>query len=144
MCWDLKVCSQGLHTKQGLLPWLEAALRVYNLHGRRDNKYKARIKILVHETGLEELKADIEAEFAEIRDGVLTLPASEIERITTYFTPPAFEVADGDEAVLETAIAADPQTQRWWTLTDAETPIEEMSAASSRTESTEQSECDCF
>jgi sulfite reductase (NADPH) hemoprotein beta-component len=84
-----------------LLAYSEAILRVYNRYGRRDNKYKARIKILVHETGLEELKADIEAEFAEIRDGVLTLPASEIERITTYFTPPAFEVADGDEAVLE-------------------------------------------
>lgn len=94
-----------------LLAYSEAILRVYNRYGRRDNKYKARIKILVHETGLEELKADIEAEFAEIRDGVLTLPASEIERITTYFTPPAFEVADGDEAVLEAAIAADPQLE---------------------------------
>ncbi|QGZ36157.1 nitrite/sulfite reductase [Stappia indica] len=94
-----------------LLAYSEAILRVYNRYGRRDNKYKARIKILVHETGLEELKADIEAEFAEIRDGVLTLPASEIERITTYFTPPAFEVAAGDEAVLEAAIAADPQLE---------------------------------
>ena len=70
-----------------LLAYSEAILRVYNRYGRRDNKYKARIKILVHETGLEELKADIEAEFAEIRDGVLKLPASEIERITTYFEP---------------------------------------------------------
>ena len=94
-----------------LLAYSEAILRVYNRYGRRDNKYKARIKILVHETGLEELKADIEAEFAEIRDGVLTLPASEIERITAYFAPPAFDVAVGDEAVLEAAIAADPQLE---------------------------------
>ncbi|MBC2858089.1 nitrite/sulfite reductase [Stappia sp. 28M-7] len=94
-----------------LLAYSEAILRVYNRYGRRDNKYKARIKILVHETGLEELKADIEAEFAEIRDGVLTLPASEIERITAYFAPPAFEVAVGDEAVLDAAIAADPQLE---------------------------------
>ncbi|WP_067220384.1 nitrite/sulfite reductase [Stappia indica] len=94
-----------------LLAYSEAILRVYNRYGRRDNKYKARIKILVHETGLEELKADIEAEFAEIRDGVLKLPASEIERITTYFDPPAFVAADGDEAVLEAAIAADPQLE---------------------------------
>lgn len=94
-----------------LLAYSEAILRVYNRYGRRDNKYKARIKILVHETGLEELKADIEAEFAEIRDGVLTLPASEIERITTYFDPPAFAAADGDEVVLEAAIAADPQLE---------------------------------
>ncbi|MCC4244228.1 nitrite/sulfite reductase [Stappia indica] len=94
-----------------LLAYSEAILRVYNRYGRRDNKYKARIKILVHETGLEELKADIEAEFAEIRDGVLKLPASEIERITTYFDPPAFVAADGDEAVLQAAIAADPQLE---------------------------------
>ena len=94
-----------------LLAYSEAILRVYNRYGRRDNKYKARIKILVHETGLEELKADIEAEFAEIRDGVLTLPASEIERITAYFAPPAFDVAVGDEAVLDAAIAADPQLE---------------------------------
>ena len=94
-----------------LLAYSEAILRVYNRYGRRDNKYKARIKILVHETGLEELKADIEAEFAEIRDGVLTLPASEIERIATYFDPPAFAAAEGDEAVLEAAIAADPQLE---------------------------------
>ncbi|WP_186387081.1 nitrite/sulfite reductase [Stappia sp. TSB10P1A] len=91
-----------------LLAYSEAILRVYNRYGRRDNKYKARIKILVHETGLEELKADIEAEFAEIRDGVLRLPSSEIDRIAAYFAPPAFAAADGDEAVLEAAIAADP------------------------------------
>ncbi|WP_186397022.1 nitrite/sulfite reductase [Stappia sp. TSB10GB4] len=91
-----------------LLAYSEAILRVYNRYGRRDNKYKARIKILVHETGLEELKADIEAEFAEIRDGVLRLPSSEIDRIAAYFAPPAFAAANGDEAVLEAAIAADP------------------------------------
>ena len=91
-----------------LLAYSEAILRVYNRYGRRDNKFKARIKILVHETGLEELKADIEAEFAEIRDGVLRLPSSEIDRIAAYFAPPAFAAADGDEAVLEAAIAADP------------------------------------
>ena len=91
-----------------LLAYSEAILRVYNRYGRRDNKYKARIKILVHETGLEELKADIEAEFAEIRDGVLRLPSSEIDRIAAYFAPPAFAAAGGDEAVLEAALAADP------------------------------------
>jgi sulfite reductase beta subunit-like hemoprotein len=46
--------------EEDLLAYSEAILRVYNRYGRRDNKYKARIKILVHETGLEELKADIE------------------------------------------------------------------------------------
>jgi sulfite reductase (NADPH) hemoprotein beta-component len=50
--------------KAQLLPYLEAILRVYNLHGRRDNKYKARIKILVHEAGFEEIRAAVEAEHA--------------------------------------------------------------------------------
>lgn len=71
-----------------LLSYLEAVLRVYNRSGRRDNKYKARIKILVHETGLEELKREIEAEYEAIRGGVLTVPAEEIRRIETYFAPP--------------------------------------------------------
>lgn len=71
-----------------LLSYLEAVLRVYNRSGRRDNKYKARIKILVHETGLEELKREIETEYEAIRGGVLTVPAEEIRRIETYFAPP--------------------------------------------------------
>ena len=54
-----------------LLAYTEAILRVYNLYGRRDNKYKARIKILVHETGIDTLRKDIEAEFERIRDGAL-------------------------------------------------------------------------
>ncbi len=65
-------------------------MRVYNRYGRRDNKYKARIKILVHEEGLETIKGQVEAEFAEVRGGVLTLPAEEVDRITAYFAPPAF------------------------------------------------------
>ena len=58
-----------------LLAYLESIMRVYNRYGRRDNKYKARIKILVHEEGLETIKGQVEAEFAEVRGGVLTLPA---------------------------------------------------------------------
>ncbi|WP_068311939.1 nitrite/sulfite reductase [Polycladidibacter hongkongensis] len=77
-----------------LLSYSEAILRVYNRYGRRDNKYKARIKILVHETGLEELKADIETEFARIRGKVLTLPAEEVARIDAYFAMPEGVQAD--------------------------------------------------
>jgi sulfite reductase (NADPH) hemoprotein beta-component len=73
-----------------LLSYLESILRVYNRYGRRDNKYKARIKILVHEEGLETLKAQVEAEFAQTRGGALTLPEEELARINAYFAEPAF------------------------------------------------------
>ncbi|MBO3760272.1 nitrite/sulfite reductase [Ciceribacter sp. L1K22] len=75
--------------EEDLLSYVTAIVRVYNLHGRRDNKYKARIKILVHETGTEELTRQVEAEFAELRDGELKLPDADIRAIETYFAPPA-------------------------------------------------------
>jgi sulfite reductase (NADPH) hemoprotein beta-component len=74
-----------------LLAYLESILRVYNRYGRRDNKYKARIKILVHETGIDKIREEVEAEFAEVKGGVLTLPQAEVDRITTYFAAPDFE-----------------------------------------------------
>ena len=64
-----------------LLSYLEAILRVYNLHGRRDNIYKARIKILVHELGAEEFARQVEEEWQRIREGALNLPEAEIARI---------------------------------------------------------------
>jgi sulfite reductase (NADPH) hemoprotein beta-component len=74
-----------------LLAYLESILRIYNRYGRRDNKYKARIKILVHETGIEKIREEVEAEFAQVKGGVLTLPQAEVDRITTYFAAPDFE-----------------------------------------------------
>ncbi|MDB5505448.1 MAG: Sulfite reductase hemoprotein beta-component [Devosia sp.] len=74
-----------------LLSYLESIMRVYNRYGRRDNKYKARIKILVHEEGLETIKAQVEQEFAEVRGGRLTLPGEELDRIAAYFAEPAYE-----------------------------------------------------
>jgi sulfite reductase (NADPH) hemoprotein beta-component len=71
-----------------LLAYSTAILRVYNLNGRRDNKYKARIKILVHETGTEELTRQVEAEFAALKDGDLTLPQDDIRAIERYFALP--------------------------------------------------------
>ena len=77
--------------ERDLLGYVEAILRVYNLEGRRDNKYKARIKILMHEKTLETLKGEIEAEF-EARDRtLLDLPAAEVARVAAYFAPPALE-----------------------------------------------------
>jgi sulfite reductase (NADPH) hemoprotein beta-component len=103
-----KVCD--FLPEADLLAYCEAILRVYNRYGRRDNKYKARIKILVHETGLETLKADIEREFAETRNGILTLPQEEIDRIVAYFAPPTFaSEAEAAAADFERAVAADPQ-----------------------------------
>ncbi len=71
-----------------LLAYSTAILRVYNMQGRRDNKYKARIKILVHETGIEELKRWIEAEFEELKGGELTLPEADVAAIRAYFAQP--------------------------------------------------------
>ena len=71
-----------------LLAYLEATLRVYNRYGRRDNLYKARIKILVHEVGIEKMRADVEAEYAETRDGLLGLSRETIDSIARQFAPP--------------------------------------------------------
>ena len=79
-----------------LLSYTTAIMRVYNLNGRRDNKYKARIKILVHETGTEELTRQVEAEFAALKDGELKLPDADIRAIQAYFAPPQLpERAEG-------------------------------------------------
>jgi sulfite reductase (NADPH) hemoprotein beta-component len=75
--------------KDELLAYLEATLRVYNRYGRRDNLYKARIKILVHEVGAEKMREEVEAEYADIKDGALKLPAETIESIARQFAPPA-------------------------------------------------------
>ncbi|MGH2340623.1 nitrite/sulfite reductase [Segnochrobactraceae bacterium EtOH-i3] len=96
-----------------LLAYLEAVLRVYNLEGRRDNKYKARIKILVHETGIEEIRASVAEEFARIRGGALTVPEAELAAITAYFAPPAFAEKPAVSAALEAAKAADPAFAAW-------------------------------
>lgn len=77
--------------EEDLLSYTTAIMRVYNLHGRRDNKYKARIKILVHETGVEELSRQVEVEFAELKNSELKLPDADIAAITAYFAPPALK-----------------------------------------------------
>src|SRR5512147_384464 len=77
--------------KEHLLSYLEAILRVYNMLGRRDNLFKARIKILVHEVGAEAFTGMVEEEWEQIRGGPAELPAGELERIRAYFAPPPFE-----------------------------------------------------
>ncbi|MCO5064033.1 MAG: nitrite/sulfite reductase [Rhizobiaceae bacterium] len=86
--------------EQDLLSYTTAILRVYNLNGRRDNKYKARIKILVHETGVEEFARQVEAEWADLKDTELALPEADIRAIDAYFAPPDLTARPaGDEAV---------------------------------------------
>ncbi len=99
--------------KADLLPYLEAILRVYNLQGRRDNKYKARIKILVHETGTDELRAMIEEEFAKMDGPSIALDPSEIERIENYFAPPQFSDLPAESVALSAAKAADAEFATW-------------------------------
>ena len=86
-----------------LITYSEAALRVYNRYGRRDNKYKARIKILVHELGIEEYRAQVEAEFAHLQTQGIEPPIAELERIKTYFVDPAFETGLSDAIDLSNA-----------------------------------------
>lgn len=99
--------------EQDLLSYTTAVMRVYNLHGRRDNKYKARIKILVHETGAEELARQVEVEFDKLKDTELKLPEADVQAISAYFAPPAMpERAEGWESLARWK-KADPDFARW-------------------------------
>ncbi len=80
-------------TADDLMSYLEACLRVYNRYGRRDNIYKARIKILLHEIGPDEYRRQVEEEFALVKTLGLDPPAAELARITAMFAPPAYDPA---------------------------------------------------
>jgi sulfite reductase (NADPH) hemoprotein beta-component len=95
--------------EKDLLSYLEAILRVYNLHGRRDNIYKARVKILVDALGIEAFAAQVEEDWQRIRDGVLKLPEEEIRRIQAYFAPPAFDERPAAKAIR----MSNPVFDRW-------------------------------
>jgi sulfite reductase (NADPH) hemoprotein beta-component len=100
--------------KQDLLSYLEAIMRVYNRYGRRDNKFKARIKILVHELGVPEYTRQVEEEFANQHEWEkVILPQEEVDRITAYFAPPKFEQLAAKSDKLDAAIAADRVFARW-------------------------------
>jgi len=96
-----------------LLGYLEAILRVYNLLGRRDNKYKARIKILVKALGAEEFTRLVEAQWNGLRDGAITLTREEIERVQGFFTPPAYAALADGSADLAALAARQPAFGRW-------------------------------
>ena len=95
-----------------ILSYVEAILRVYNQYGRRDNIYKARIKILVHELGIETFAAEVEEEWQQIRDGVLKLDDGIVEDIRSRFFYPAYETLPHMPDELRQA-AHDPKFEAW-------------------------------
>ena len=100
-----------------LLSYLDAVLRVYNRYGRRDNAYKARIKILVTALGIEEFARQVEAEWAFLKDGPSTLTDAEFSRVRAHFAPPAYAALrvnqDGLDPAYAAALAEDLAFARW-------------------------------
>ncbi len=99
--------------KEYLLSYLEAILRVYNSQGRRDNLYKARIKILVNAEGAESFAKLVEDEWAEIKGGDTDFPEEERRRIDAYFSPPPFETLSSESEGLEARRHGDVAFARW-------------------------------
>jgi sulfite reductase (NADPH) hemoprotein beta-component len=91
---------------EDLLSYIEACLRVYNRYGRRDNIYKARIKILVHEIGADEYRRQVAEEFAHVKTLGIDPPMAEFDRISAFFAPPAFETLSNDIDLSEPKFAA--------------------------------------
>lgn len=87
-----------------LLTYIEALMRVYNAEGRRDNKYKARVKILVHETGIDEIRKAVEDEFNATHAPSVAADSAEIKRIAAYFAPPKYEALPEQSKALDDAL----------------------------------------
>ena len=100
--------------KKHLLTALEAILRVYNKLGRRDNKYKARIKILIKETGLEKFKTLVEEEWLKLKDGTLTLTDKEIKRCASYFVDPPYLIKNDNPRELTEPLEQNLLFNSWY------------------------------
>jgi sulfite reductase (NADPH) hemoprotein beta-component len=103
----------GFVPHEHLLAYLESILRVYNRYGRRDNKYKARIKILVHEEGIDSIRQQVDEEFAHVKGGVLHLPQQELDRITRYFAEPDYELVNETTVDVAREKILNPAYGRW-------------------------------
>jgi len=99
--------------EQHLLSYIESIMRVYNRYGRRDNKYKARIKILVRAMTAEGFKAKVEEDWAHIKDGSAKLSQADLEPLQAAFAPPLFEDLDDNEAELEQWRLDHPAFSHW-------------------------------
>ncbi len=97
-----------------LLTYLEAILRVYNRYGRRDNKFKARIKILVKALGPENFAAKVEEEWSHIRESQIRLTREEIDRVSGYFTAPDYETLEDLPSVLTQQMEQEPGFAKWF------------------------------
>jgi sulfite reductase (NADPH) hemoprotein beta-component len=98
---------------QHIMTYIEAIMRVYNQYGRRDNMYKARIKILVKAIGIEEFARQVEAEWADIKDGPGTLTEEELQRVSAYFVPPAYETLPAHDHAYEEHKADNKAFANW-------------------------------
>jgi sulfite reductase (NADPH) hemoprotein beta-component len=99
--------------REEILNYLDAILRVYNRFGRRDNKFKARMKILVKEMTLAVFTHHVESEWRRIRGGPATVPDEEIDRIATFFQPPPYQTLAGDDAGFRSAVADNRAFANW-------------------------------
>jgi sulfite reductase (NADPH) hemoprotein beta-component len=100
--------------KRDLLSYIEAILRVYNQHGRRDNIYKARIKILLHDLGADEFARQVEAEWNAIKDGALALDPAAIADIAARFQYPDYDTLEDDPPALRRARERDAPFEAWF------------------------------
>ncbi len=99
--------------KKHLLSYSESVMRVYNSYGRRDNIYKARIKILVQELGIEEFRRQVDADYAQNMDSALELEDAEIDRMRAFFAPPAYKSLQDGDAAVAALIAGNKQFKMW-------------------------------
>ncbi len=99
--------------EEDLLSYTTAILRVYNLYGRRDNKWKARIKILVHELGAEAFAAQVEKEFVELQESTLKLPDEDLNAIQAYFAPPTLPARPEGDALVAREAAVNSGFAAW-------------------------------
>ncbi|MGV3740878.1 MAG: nitrite/sulfite reductase, partial [Burkholderiaceae bacterium] len=98
---------------QHMMSYIEAIMRVYNQYGRRDNMYKARIKILLKAIGVEEFTRQVEEEWADLKDSPSTLTVEELQRVAAYFEPPAYEKLPAVDAGFEQAQVDNKAFARW-------------------------------
>ena len=99
--------------REEILNYLDAILRVYNRYGRRDNKFKARIKILVKERTPAVFARDVEAEWEHVKGGPATVPDAEIDRIAAHFPAPAYQSFAGDDAGYKSELADNRAFANW-------------------------------
>lgn len=97
-----------------LFTYLEAILRIYNLKGRRDNKYKARIKILVAALGIDEFRRLVEDEWQHLKGGELRLTETKIQAMKDHFQPFAYEAAAASDTTLQQALASHEDFRVWY------------------------------